>query len=345
MKNIFVDKVEFEIVSKIAEGGMGAVYKAQQKGIRGFAKTVAIKTILEEFATDKNFVEDFISEAMLVANLIHENIVQIYQLGKYRSEYYFVLEFVDGISLYDFMSFHHRMRKRLPVELAVFIASRVARGLSYAHARKTPEGESMNIVHCDVCTHNILVNTEGVPKLTDFGIARANSRKREGTGISGKLPFVSPEQISYDMQIDFRSDIFSLGVVLFFMISGELPRRIDQTMRELVDDVRGNHILWDLLPGDVDDDLRSLLAKMMAKKPGDRYNDTAELAHDLEYYIYKNGYGPTIVTLSEYMKKTLPGVFCRDDDGSETKTISVPNSKTAPLPMDKTVVMDRSELK
>jgi len=340
MNKVILDKVEFEIVAKIADGGMGSVYKAQQKGVLGFSKIVAIKTILEELADNNEFVEEFISEAMLVANLIHENIVQIYQLGKVKKEYYFVLEYVDGISLYDFMEFHTRVHLKLPPELGVFIASRIARGLAYAHTRVDAAGRPMNIVHCDVCPHNILINTEGVPKLTDFGIARASVRKLD-RGIAGKLPFVSPEQIVAGAQLDFHSDIYSLGVVLFFMLAGKLPRAADKLVRDMVGDIRENVINWDLLPADLDDELKQLLKRMLAKEPADRFASTSDLARELEYYIYKNGYGPTIVTLSTYMKKTLPGIFAAQPIPDEDKTMVDPNGdiidKTTKLNIEKTV--------
>ena len=341
LNKIIVDQVEFEIVSKIADGGMGSVYKALQKGVRGFAKTVAIKTVLEELADNSEFIDEFVSEAMLVANLIHENIVQIYQLGKVKKEYYFVLEYVDGISLYDFMDFHTKTKQVLPAPLGVFIASRIARGLAYAHTRVDADDKPMNIVHCDVCPHNILLNTEGVPKLTDFGIARASVRKLD-RGIAGKLPFVSPEQIEIGRNLDFHSDIYSLGVVLFFMLSGKLPRPTDKAMKDLVPLIRENQINWELLPGNIDADLRRLLEKMLAKDPTDRFASTSDLARELEYYIYKDGYGPTIVTLATYMKKTLPGLFgtssgSSDENGKTIVDLDHGNSKTSPLEIDKTV--------
>ncbi|MDD3118230.1 MAG: serine/threonine-protein kinase [Victivallales bacterium] len=339
MKKIFVDQVEFEVISKVADGGMGSVYKALQKGVHGFAKTVAIKTILENYAADSQFITDFISEAMLVANLVHENIVQIYQLGKYKKEYYFVLEFVDGISLYDFMQFHQRIRRQLPPELAVFIVSRVARGLAYAHTRRDRNGEPMNIVHCDVCPHNIMLNTEGVPKLTDFGIAKANIRKEKRSGLSGKLPFISPEQAEVGAAIDFRSDIYSLGIVLFYLLSGKFPRHVDLPLREMIDEIRGNQLNWSLLPEDLDADLLALLRRMLAQRPEDRFADTSELARSLEYHIYKDGYGPTIVSLAAYMKELLPGIF-----QPEAKRETMPHNltdagKTTLIAIDKTVRM------
>jgi eukaryotic-like serine/threonine-protein kinase len=297
----------YRIVNKIAEGGMGAVYKAQKIGAEGFEKTVAIKTLLECYSKDRKFIDKFVSEAKLVANLVHENIVQIYQLDRHKGEYFFVLEFVNGISLYSFMDFLVKAKIQLPEKLAVFIASRIARGLAYAHSRCDANGEPLSIVHCDVCPHNIMITTEGLPKLTDFGIAKAKTMSNDDS-VAGKLPFMSPEQAK-GRDLDFRSDIYSLGTVLFFMLAGRNSRRTDIGVKEILKEAQANTIHWELMPDSIDEELLEIIANMLATKPDDRYQDTSELARSLEYHIYKDGYGPTIVTLSEYMREQMPVLF------------------------------------
>lgn len=297
----------YTIVDKIAEGGMGAVYKAQQKGIAGFEKTVAIKTLLGKLSKNRKFIDRFILEAKLVANLVHENIVQIYQLDRYRGKYFFVLEFVNGISLHNFADILNKAKIRLPEKLAVFTASRIARGLAYAHTRCDASGEPLSIVHCDVCPQNIMISTEGLPKLTDFGIAKATITGNIDS-VDGKLPFMSPEQARGE-KLDFRSDIFSLGMVLFYMISGKSARQLNASFEDILKQARENEINWDALPDNIDKELLKIITKMLASSPDERYQDTAELARDLEYHIYKDGYGPTIVTLSEYMRKQMPALF------------------------------------
>ncbi|MCP3967117.1 MAG: serine/threonine protein kinase [Lentisphaerae bacterium] len=308
MKRKITGSVEYEVIETIAEGGMGTVLKALKKGAEGFEKVVAIKTLLNCYSTDKKFVRKFIEEAKLVADLVHENIVQIYQLDHNKDEYYFVLEFVDGISLYNFMEFHKKLKSTLPQKLCVFITARIARGLAYAHSRCDNEGKALNIVHCDVCPHNILINTEGLPKLTDFGIARAVN-VTEDDSVSGKLPFMSPEQAN-KRKVDFRSDIYSLGTVLFYMLSGGYTsRRLDVKLKEILEQARNNYIDWDRIPEDTDEEIVKMLRKMMATDPADRYQNTSELARELEYHIYKDGYGPTIVTLANYMRSEMPALF------------------------------------
>jgi len=302
-----LSKTTYKVVKKIAEGGMGAVYKAQQIGTAGFEKTVAIKTLLGNNSKNRKFIDKFVFEAKLVANLVHENIVQIYQLDRHKGEYFFVLEFVNGVSLFTFVDFLERTKVQMPEKLAVFIASRIARGLAYAHSRCDASGKPLSIVHCDVCPHNIMITTEGLPKLTDFGIARANTMEGRQS-IDGKLPFISPEQINGG-KVDFRSDIYSLGMVLFYMLSGKNARQTNVSGQDIIAQAKSNTIHWEFMPDHIDKELMEIIVKMLATDPEDRYQETSELARVLEYHIYKDGYGPTIVTLSEYMREQMPILF------------------------------------
>lgn len=314
MKKI-IGRVEYEILETIDEGGMGTIFKALMKGANGFEKIVAIKTLLDCYSKDKRFITRFIDEAKLVANLVHENIVQIYQLDKYMDEYYFVLEYVDGINLHDFVEFHRMSRIKLPVKLAVYIAANVARALAYAHSRYGPDGKHLNIIHCDVCSYNILINCEGVVKLTDFGIARAATVKEQGA-VGGKLPFMSPEQVNKE-PLDFHSDIYSLGIVLFYMLSGgKTCRHLDVKPHEIISQARKNYIDWDLLPGDLNRELLSILRRMLSTEPKKRYRSASGVAKKLEEYISRNGYGPNAVSMAKYMRREMPALFM-DKEGSE----------------------------
>jgi serine/threonine protein kinase len=300
--NFISEKYACRVVRKIADGGMGTVYEAVQSGVEGFEKTVAVKTLLPQFSNDSRFLRMFIDEAKLVANLVHENIVQIYQLGKDGDDYFIIYEYVTGVSLRDFLDLHHCMRLTLPAELAVFIASRIARGLAYAHSRRDAEGHPLEIVHQDVCPNNILISTEGLPKLTDFGIAKAatNLGANSPGGIAGKLPYMSPEQ-GARKPVDKRSDIYSLGMVLFEMLAGTTARNLKS--EALLDCVISGQIDWQKMPDFMDDSLVGLLKCMLACNRDDRYEGADMLAHDLEFYIYNKGYGPTIQTLESYMRR------------------------------------------
>ena len=307
----------YELIHLIAEGGMGTVFKARKIGVAGFEKVVAIKMMRNKFSDSEAYVRNFISEAKLVANLIHENIVQIYHLDRFNDVYYFVIEYVDGVSLYEFIDFYAKLKKRTPLDLAIFIAARVARGLAYAHSRRGPDGKPLGIVHCDVCPHNILINTEGVPKITDFGIARITSKSAAERHVSGKLAFMAPEQARLE-EVDFRADLYALGIVLFYMVSGKMARDVTLPPNEQLALARENRIDWTLLPEELPEEVADMLRRMLATDPGERYSDTALLARDLEYFIYKDGYGPTIVTLADYMRRLMPGRFGIEPAGPET---------------------------
>src|SRR5438034_4365451 len=200
---------------------MGIVYEAEQHGTRDFVKRVAIKVIRQSYANQKTFIENFIGEAKLVADLIHTNIVQTYHLGSTGQIYFIAMELIRGANLEQFTQQLTDKRRPLPLELAVFIVSRIARGLAYAHAKTDKDGRLLGIVHRDVSFKHIMIAFEGDCKLTDFGIANARGflQDNEGEVVAGKADFMSPEQASFKIT-DKRSDLFSAGVVLAHLVLG-----------------------------------------------------------------------------------------------------------------------------
>ena len=215
------NEFRYDIVRKIFEGGMGIVYEAEQRGAREFLKRVAIKIIRPNFASQKMFIENFMGEAKLVADLIHTNIVQTYQLGEANGVAFIAMELIRGVNLEQFTHQLGEKRRTLPKELAVFITSRVARGLAYAHAKTDKNGKPLGIVHRDVSFKNIMIAFEGDVKLTDFGIAKAKGflTDKEGEVVAGKADYMSPEQANFQVT-DKRSDLFSAGVVLAHLLLG-----------------------------------------------------------------------------------------------------------------------------
>src|SRR5947207_3608728 len=200
---------------------MGIVYEAEQHGTRDFVKRVAIKVIRQSYANQKTFIENFIGEAKLVADLIHTNIVQTYHLGATGQIYFIAMELIRGANLEQFSQRLAEKHRALPLELAVFIVSRIARGLAYAHAKTDKDGRHLGIVHRDVSFKNIMIAFEGDVKLTDFGIAKAKGLliDNEGEVVAGKADYMSPEQANFQIT-DKRSDLFSLGVVLSNLLLG-----------------------------------------------------------------------------------------------------------------------------
>ncbi|OGV79354.1 MAG: hypothetical protein A3K19_31425 [Lentisphaerae bacterium RIFOXYB12_FULL_65_16] len=308
MQSEINDRYTCRIDREISKGGMGTVYEATQLGAHGFAKKVAIKTILPTLCKHHQFIDMFIGEGKLVADLVHENIVQIYQLGHAQGAYFIVMEYVNGLSLHDFIRFHVASSQPVPTELAVFITSRIARGLAYAHSRQDRKGMPLNIVHRDVCPNNIMITTEGLPKLGDFGIAKAanNIIPLQERSLVGKLYYMSPEQ-AQRQPVDFRSDIYSLGLVLFELLALEKARFRDGA--EVIATAQEGWLNWELLPKTVNPDLRGIMRRMLALDQAERYDSTAKLAHDLEYFIYHKGYGPTVVSLEKYLRENFPFLY------------------------------------
>lgn len=317
--------LRLSIVRTIAKGGMGQVYQAVQHGVEGFAKTVAVKTILEPYAGNEEFVRMFIGEAKLVADLVHQNIVQVYHLGREGGILYIVMEYVDGVNLREILARHAETGRRLPIELAAFLASRVCRGLEYAHTQTDADGIPRGIVHRDVSPRNVLVTRFGEVKIGDFGIAKARSLAIDDDERRplGKYAYVSPEQARRE-PTDNRSDLYSLGLVLWEMLVGRRPHPSGIHSREAwLEHVGATPVppVSTLVP-DVPPMLARIVDRAVALEPSDRYADAGTMGYDLEYFMYHQGYGPTIVTLASYLAKLFPrapepDVLAPADDDSD----------------------------
>ena len=286
---------------------MGSVYEAVQFGSEGFEKRVAIKTILNSYNDRDDFLRLFVGEAKLVANLVHENICQVYHLGMWKNSYFIAMEYVEGINLAQFIDDHLDLGDPLPVELGAFIASRVCRALEYAHAKRGPDGRPLGLVHRDISPTNVLLNFEGVTKLTDFGVAKAFRlmEQDEGRVLMGKVRYMSPEQAGYGAT-DARSDIFSLGVVMYELLTGHILFGDETT--EVMDQIREMPIPDPRhFRADIPDAVSEILTRALARRPLDRYQTASEMGYDLEYYMYHDRYGPTNQALGAYLKQRFMG--------------------------------------
>jgi len=295
------------VTRQIAAGGMGAVYQAIQHGVEGFCKTVAIKTIREPYSENEEFSRMFVGEAKLVADLVHQNIAQVYQLGRTRDALYIVMEYVEGVNLRQFIERHRETDQRIPTELAAYIASRICRGLEYAHKKRGPDGQLLGVVHRDISPTNVMVTCLGELKILDFGIAKARNLmdQREGELLLGKRAYLSPEQTELK-PTDGRSDIFALGLVLWEMLSGRPaggPAHV--TGKPLSLARLPVPPLAEVAP-DVPPRLDEIVRQATALDPADRYSDAGQMGYDLEYHIYHKGYGPTIITMERYLRETFP---------------------------------------
>ena len=313
------NQIRYHIVRKIFEGGMGIVYEAEQTGAQEFLKRVAIKVIRQNFASQSQFIENFVGEAKLVADLIHTNIVQTYHLGEYSGSFFIAMELIRGVNLEQFCAQLKEKRRVLPVENAVFIASRVARGLAYAHSKTDKNGRALGIVHRDVSFKNVMIAFEGDVKLTDFGIAKARGflTDNEGEVVAGKADFMSPEQADFQIT-DKRSDLFSLGVVLGTLVLGYNIFK-DSTAEKSRQRIISMPIPdFRTLDRRIDDRLNQILQRALSRKLAQRYPDADEMLYELEHYIYHGGYGPTNETLGKLIR-SLFGVRQGAAAGAQSK--------------------------
>jgi serine/threonine protein kinase len=328
------DSSRFRLIRKISEGGMGSVYEATLYGVRGFEKTVAIKTVLETLSQNQEFVEMFIGEAKLVADLVHQNICQVYQLGTFGNRYYIAMEYVAGVDLAQFIARHGETGSLVPPELGTFIISRVCRGLEYAHCKRDRQGHLLGVVHRDVSPKNIMISIEGEVKLTDFGVAKARNlmKDQEGKVLLGKAQYMSPEQAGL-LPTDGRSDLFSLGIVMFELLTNQKLFRSDSTKATLKNVVaKPIPSLRDYnpaIPADVD----RIFARALERDLDKRYQSAAEMGYDLEYAIYGKGYGPTIVVLERYMRKLFPQLYTPvAENRAATAPMPAPDGTTSMFP-------------
>jgi serine/threonine protein kinase len=302
LKHIF-NELHYKLVNTIAEGGMGVVYEARQMGTGQFSKRVAIKLIREEYSQIDEFRQNFIGEARLVADLIHTNIVQTYHLGQISGLYFMTMEYVDGITLDDFLQRHTQTAQAIPVDLAAFIVSRICRGLSYAHQKCDQDGRPLGIVHRDVNPRNIMLAHEGDVKLTDFGIAKALDimYSEEGEVIAGKDEYLSPEQARREVT-DGRADLFSCAILLAEMLLGK------NIFEGPTSEATRQNILELTIPdftqrrADLDPRLNELLQRAFQRDRNKRFQNAQSMLTALEMFLYGDGYGPTNEKLASYIK-------------------------------------------
>ena len=297
------NEYRYEAVRKIFEGGMGIVYEAEQYGARGFTKRVAIKVIRQSYASQRMFIENFIGEAKLVADLIHTNIVQTYHLGDAQGVYFIAMELIRGVNLEQFVQQLDDKKKQLPREIAVFIASRIARGLAYAHNKKNKDGSPMGIVHRDINPKNVMIGFEGDVKVTDFGIAKARGylTDQEGEVVAGKADYMSPEQADFQIT-DKRSDIFSVGIVLSQLLLGRNIFKGDSMETSRTNVMQMPIPDFCQLDSRIDKPLNDILHRALERDLAKRYQQADDMLYDLEHYIYHSGYGPTNETMGKYIR-------------------------------------------
>lgn len=280
---------KYYLLELVNLGGMAEIFKAKMFGVEGFEKIVAIKRILPEVAVDEEFIKMFIDEAKIAVRLQHPNIVQIYELGNINGSYFIAMELVNGKDLKVIRQRLKRVELLMPVEQSAYIISQVCDGLDYAHRKTDEHMNSLNIVHRDVSPQNIIVSYEGNVKLIDFGIAKAQSKstKTQAGMVKGKFSYMSPEQVNGKV-LDRRSDIFSLGVVFFEMLTGK-RLFLGKSDVETLEKVRAAEVVPpSMFNSSVPPEIDRIVMKALAREREDRYQWASEFSDDLKKFSYSS---------------------------------------------------------
>ena len=280
---------KYELVSKLAAGGMAITYRARMKGAAGVTKPVVIKQILPHFADDPEFVEMFVSEARVAAGLTHSNIAQVFDFGEIEGQYFLAMEFVHGQPLSKLLRRAQRAGlPNLPMPLALFIATQMCDGLDYAHRHVGEDGKAMGLVHRDVSPDNVLISYEGQVKVIDFGIAKATSiveqRTSPGT-LKGKFPYFSTEQARGQQDLDARSDLFAVGVVLYEMVCGRRPYE-GEMHTVLPRIITGDYARPSEINPAISPEVEAVMAKAMALDREERYPTAQAFSEALRELLY-----------------------------------------------------------
>jgi serine/threonine protein kinase len=301
---------KYQLLDRIAVGGMAEIYKARMDGIGGFHRTFAIKRILPALATKPEYVEMLVEEAKIAGLLSHANIVQILDLGQVDGTYFIAMEYVDGPDLGRVLQRCRAKSVALPIPHAVFVLTEVLKALEYAHKRQVMRGGRavpLEIVHRDICPANVIVSYKGEIKLTDFGIAKASVRAMNTVSgvVKGRFDYLSPEQARGE-DIDCRSDLFSAGVLLYEMLTGRhpfaRPRQPDTLMAiKTCDFKRPSHINPEV-PAALD----LLISQTLHPDPGQRFHSATAMKDALDRFFHESGFIFSYSTLAAFLRGLFP---------------------------------------
>jgi len=293
----------YTLEKHLASGGMADTWKASWVGPQGVKKLVALKRVKKALAGDEKFNRLFIAEAKISTMLSHGNIAQVFDFGEVDGEAYLAMELVDGPSLAHVLKrAAEKGEPTLPTPIALYIATEACKGLQYAHSRTDDQGKPLRLVHRDVNPENLLVSYEGQVKLIDFGIANAigvSRRETEPGQVRGKFQYFSPEQIAFQ-PIDARSDLFALGVVLYFMVTGKLP--FSGQLHEVTHQIKhGEFTRPTAVNPDLPPELERIIVRALATNREARYQTAADLQTELTEVLHKNYPGVSSEWLAAYL--------------------------------------------
>jgi len=340
----------YRLLGRIGEGGMAEVYRAVIMGPEGFERELVLKRILPRLSQSGDFKTMFVREAKICAQMLHPNIIQIYEFGQADGGYFIAMESVQGVTLRELLTTLKKDERAIPHMVSADIARQICVGLDYAHTLHGPAGEPLEIVHQDISPTNIMLSFTGTVKILDFGIARAaefaEEEARKGM-IKGKVSYLSPEQI-YVRPFDARADVFALGVVFHEMLTGRrlFQSRNDITkMREL--------LAAPILPPSAIDamvprELDRIVMKSLEIDPKDRYQSSADMAADLERTLIAARYSsrdlPKLLRdLYQSGDDPMVVVDAGDDKENLDRTVAITSTTTLPPSPEQTMAVRHKE--
>ena len=295
---------DYHLLEKIATGGMAEVWRARAYGMAGFEKILVIKKVLDQLGRDPEFVRLFIDEARIAVQLLHVNIVQVFDLGLVDGTYYMAMEYVHGLDLARLMS-RAKAIGAFPIPLALCIVSETLKALQFAHDRSDEDGRPLRIVHCDISPQNVLVSYAGEVKLTDFGISRAAF---QATGlhevIRGKYAYMSPEQVD-GLPLDGRTDLFSLGVVLYELLTGRRLFKAKTREETLARVKRGEVPSPRTYNPLISEDLEGIVLKALAARREDRYTSASAFLDEVSGLMIREGHRATNNDLASFVRDVI----------------------------------------
>ena len=293
---------KYQLIRRLATGGMAELYLSRAQGVHGFEKVVVLKRILPQHAESEDFIRMFLTEARLAATLHHPNIVQVYDIGEDQNQHFFTMEYVQGQDLRKLVRAARKQQKPIPLEHILHIIMGVAAGLHHAHDKVGMDGKPLNIVHRDVSPSNVLVTYEGDIKIVDFGIAKAATAQVAtiaGT-LKGKIPYMSPEQCRGE-GVDRRSDIFSIGTLLWELTTGKRLFAGDNEFAILNRVAKGDVPLPSSIRPDYPPELEAIVMRALQPEPDQRYATAQDLQIDLEDFAREARLPVSSARMSKFM--------------------------------------------
>jgi serine/threonine-protein kinase len=325
----------YRLLARVAEGGMGEVHRGLDVGWGGVERPVAVKLISEELSKHPDFVQTFVDEARLSYQLSHANIVQVRDIGQSGDKYFIAFEWIEGVDVGTLLrrlaSVAHQT---MPLRFAVLIAVEAARGLDYAHRFRDAEGRALMLVHRDVSPPNLLISYEGEVKVTDFGIARWRMRQAASLpgALKGKLGYMAPEQARGD-DVDLRVDVFSLGCVLYEMLTGVNPFTSGRPENDVIARLRSGTCDPPSTHLHLPPSLEAIVLRAMAPGREERYASCAQLREDLEAFARRESYSLSPSHLGEFLRSLMSPSQPELAATERNATIKV-RTPSAPKPFD-----------